>query len=243
MEIPEKYKRYLIGKYEQGEEIQKRASYYLSLLTNAKSVLEQKPQAMNETAMKLYRTNVDNMMEAMNNRAGACQCLAIKWLKLKMNEQSSGKTGQKKIGSDTRLDKLRDPDRLDKVLKKMTAASGKQTFIYAFEEAMNQFHVTAKPHWNGTVPLTKLSKDVMSHPHAYFVVGINCPKMDGNHAIAVYTSDGGLFGTGKHAYVFDPNIGEIKFPLSDFGTLFPGLIADAYGTPEDGVLIFAQLVS
>lgn len=242
MDIPEKYKRYLVGKFEQGDEIQKRADYYLSLLTNAKAVLEQNPQAMNATAGKLYSGNVENLKQALNNRAGACQCLAIKWLKLKMKEQSSGKTGKHKISSDTRLDKLRDPDRLDKVLRKMSEASSKQTFIYAFEEAMNQFHVTPKPHWNGTVPLAKLCKDVMSQPHSYFVVGINCPKLDGNHAVAVYTSDGGVFGSGKHAYVFDPNIGEIKFPLSDFGTLFPGLIAESYGSTEDSVLVFAQLV-
>lgn len=39
------------------------------------------------------------------------------------------------------------------------------------------------------------------------------------HAIACYASSGKLFGRGRHFYLFDPNIGELKVPLEDAGYL------------------------
>jgi len=242
VEIPAKYKRYLTGGFDQADVIQKRADYYLSVLQGAMAVMQTNEKAHTDVTAKLYANNVDLFKNALNNRAGACQCLAIKWLKLKMKEQAAGKTGKDKVDPRTRLDQLRDPPRLDKVLQKMTAATAVQVFTRSFEEAMRQFHVTPKPWWDVALPLSKLCKNVMSQPHAYFVAGIKCPKLGGNHAIAIYTSDGGFLGTGKHAHVFDPNIGEIKLPLSDFSTLFPGLIAECYGSGENDVLVFAELV-
>lgn len=35
------------------------------------------------------------------------------------------------------------------------------------------------------------------------------------HAIACYASSGKLFGRGRHFYLFDPNIGELKVPLEE----------------------------
>ncbi len=242
MIIPAKYKRYLTGTFDQADEIQKRANHYMSVLQAARDMMVSNPASMTEVAKTLYGKNVDLLKNAHNNREGACQCLAIKWLKLKMKEQAAGMTGKNKVDPRTRLDQLRDPPRLDKVLQKMSASTAVQVFTRSFEEAMNQFHVTPKPYWDAAIPMTRLCKTVMAQPHAYFVAGIKCPNLGGNHAIAIYTSDGGLLGTGKHAHVFDPNIGEIKLPLKEFGTLFPGLLGDCYGTGENDVLLFAELI-
>ncbi len=43
--------------------------------------------------MQLYRRNVEILQGAEAHRGGVCQCLAIKWLKLKMKEQSKKQTG------------------------------------------------------------------------------------------------------------------------------------------------------
>lgn len=245
MQIPEKYKRYLTGTFVQGDEIQARFNNYLSVLQGAMGVMGQNQLADTPLARTLYRENATLMQDAQACLAGACQCLAIKWLKLKMKEQAAGLTGKDKVSADDRLDKLKDPARLDKVIKKMRVTLGVQVFTMSFEEALRQFNVAAKPYWDAPVALKKLCKTVMSQSHAYFVVGIKCPTLGDSdkHAIAVYTSDGGFLGTGKNAHVFDPNIGEIRFPLSDFGTLFPGLISECYGTGENDVVVFAQLVA
>jgi hypothetical protein len=242
MKPPPGFEQYLASdEYDQGTEINARATYGLSLLQNAKAMMQERPEVRNQTAEDLYRQQVERFKAALASKEGACQCLAIKWLKIKMKEQANGKTGNKKVKPNDRLALLRDGGRLDRVLIKMSAAKEKQTYIQSFEEAMKQYKVQAKPHWNGGLPLENLCKTVMKSEHGYFVVGINCPNLGGNHAIAVYTSGGGFLGKDPHAYVFDPNIGELKFKLDKFNVLFPKLISGAYGSGDNSVVLFAEL--
>ena len=45
------------------------------------------------------------------------------------------------------------------------------------------------------------------------------------HAICTYASSGKVFGRGRHVYLFDPNIGELKIPERDIGYAIEALTA------------------
>ena len=250
MKLPIEFEKSLVSKeYDQGALIKGRFDTTLGKLLEAKQFMESAaftrlPESAQQTTTQLYRQNVEILKGADANRGGVCQCLAIKWLKLKMKEQSKKQTGNNKVTPDDRVNLLREADRLDKAIQKMTAASKVplgQLYTVAFEEAMNLYKVTAKRGWDRPVTTKELCSTVKANPHGYFLAGIRCPKLEnGKHAIGIYTSDGGVLGMGKHAYVFDPNFGEMMFPLGDFGTLFPKLVLECYGTTNDDVPVFAQ---
>jgi hypothetical protein len=250
MKLPMEFQKSLVSsEFDQGALIQGRADKTLSHLQEAKRFMESEaftrlPGSQQQTTVQLYRRNVEILQGARAHRGGVCQCLAIKWLKLKMKEQSKKQTGTNKVAPDDRVNLLREADRLDKAIERMTAASNVkfgQIYTVAFEEAMKLYKVTAKKGWDRPVTMKELCSTVKANPHGYFLAGIRCPKLEnGKHAIGIYTSDGGMLGAGKHAYVFDPNFGEMKFPLGDFGTLFPKLVLECYGTTNDDVPVFAQ---
>ena len=250
MKLPMEFQKSLVSnEYDQGALIKGRFDKTLDQLQGAKQFMESDaftrlPQSQQQTTRQLYARNVEILKGADANRGGVCQCLAIKWLKLKMKEQSKMQTGKNKVAPDDRVNLLREADRLDKAIQRMTAASTVkfgQIYTVAFEEAMKLYKVTAKKGWDKPVTMKELCATVKANSHAYFLAGIRCPKLEnGKHAIGIYTSDGGMLGAGKHAYVFDPNFGEMKFPLGDFGTLFPKLVFECYGTTKDDVPVFAQ---
>ena len=250
MKLPAEFQKSLVSnEFDQGALIKGRFDTTLSTLLESKRFMESEaftslPGSEQQTTVQLYARNVEILKGADANRGGVCQCLSIKWLKLKMKEQSKNQTGKNKVAPDDRVNLLREADRLDKAIQRMTAASKVplgQLYTVAFEEAMKLYKVTAKRGWDKPVTMKELCSTVKANPHGYFLAGIRCPKLEnGKHAIGIYTSDGGMLGTGKHAYVFDPNFGEMKFPLGDFGTLFPKLVFECYGTTKDDVPVFAQ---
>jgi len=250
MKLPLEFQTSLVSsEFDQAALIKGRFDTTLGKLQDAMAFMQtdaftKLPETAQQTTEQLYRKNVEILKAADANRGGVCQCLAIKWLKLKMKEQRKGLTGKNKVAPDDRVNLLREADRLDKAIQRMSASSKGpfgQLYTVAFEEAMKLYKVTPKRGWDKQVTLKELGTTVKSNPHGYFLAGIRCPKLDnGKHAIGIYTSDGGVLGTGKHAYVFDPNFGEMRFPLGDFGTSFPKLVLECYGTTNNDVPVFAQ---
>ena len=57
-------------------------------------------------------------------------------------------------------------------------------------------------------------KNFLTATHRYHLINF---KGLHAHTICCYMSGGKIFGSGSHLYVFDPNIGEFKVPLSEVG--------------------------
>jgi hypothetical protein len=241
MKLPADLQKYMTSKeYDQGALIASRRDSIMNILLPATEFLKERPDAQSKAVMDAFKKNVDLYKDTAERVTGVCQCLAIKWLKYKMKERQLGLKGSSKVLPDSRVDKLRLEKTLDKAVGRQTEAGKQPIYTMAFEAAMQLYNVTAQYGWDKQRTLKDLCSIVKGKTHGFFVAGIKTPKYDGNHAVAIYTS-GGQLGAKKHAYVFDPNYGEMAFPLSDFGRLFPHLVQTCYQTPEDGVKIFAEL--
>lgn len=255
--LQEPFKQYLLGVgFSQGSEISGLAKARVAQIEDISKSVDGKLETLNQTNMDILSKTVKEYKSLAANIGGVCQCLAIKWLKLKMKEQAAHKTGSDKVSPNARLDMLRKDTRILKACERQSASSvdektGEKLLGShdPFRSVMKSYDVEGlvQDGWHKNVTLKVVGKEVENTSHGYFVVGIYCPKLDEvdkpnvqKHAIAVYTSDGGFLGTGKHAYVFDPNFGELQFPLDKFGKLFSKFVTDHYGTKENGVTIFAE---
>src|SRR5262245_5678800 len=242
MKLPADLQKYMWStEYDQGSLIASRAESILSSVQTRVRFLTARPELDTQAERDEIRRNLGRYQDTKERTTGVCQCLAIKWLKYKMKEQRQGLTGSKKVLPDARVDRLRLDTSVDKAGARQTDAGQEQVYTMAFDAAMKLYNVTAEFGWEKAVTLKEVSSKVKGKTHGYFVAGITAPKYKSNHAIAIYTS-GGKLGVKQHAYVFDPNYGEMAFPLSDFGRLFSDLVQSCYHTPEDGVKIFVQLI-
>jgi hypothetical protein len=255
-ELPAEFQQYLVGVgFSQGKEIKSLAETRVRDIEGISKSVGGKLDTLNETNMQILFQKVNEYKAAVANIGGVCQCLAVKWLKLKMKEQANKLTGSKKVDPGDRMDLLRADKRLLKACERQTAAgfdkSGQKVIGHfePFKAVMESYKVDTLvcEGWHRNVTLKHVGDTVQNTIHGYFVVGIFCPKLDEvdkpnveKHAIAVYTSDGGFLGAHKHAYVFDPNFGELMFPLDKFKKLFTKFVTECYGTRENGVTIFAE---
>ena len=71
---------------------------------------------------------------------------------------------------------------LDKAAARQSQAETKKAYTLAFEEALRLYNVSPRSGWERQTNLSDVAAQVMSKEHGYFVVGINAPRYNGNHA-------------------------------------------------------------
>lgn len=243
MKLPAEFEKYQSSTpYSQGDLMTARRDSIFNILSNAKQFIETSNQPVGDATWDLYRQNVDLYREAAAGASGVCQCLAIKWLKLKMREQRQGLSGAVALHGNTRVDALRLDKALAKAAKRQALSSKKPVYTMGFEEAMKLYNVTALPGWDKQMSLKEAASLIVGKGQAHFVMGIATPRYGGNHAIAVHTQPG-QGGAGKLVNVFDPNYGELVFKRDRLGSLLPRLLQACYQTGEDDVKILAELIA
>ena len=169
MQLPAGFVQYLIShEYNQGSLITARANELGNEILQYKGAVEQ--GTMTEQQNQAFKAKGELYKLAIANVGGVCQCLSVKWLKLKMKERLLKQTGKKKVAVNDRVDRLRLEHVLEKAMRRQTASSEKQLYTMAFEEVLKLYHVSAIPGWDRQISLKQLTTLVKSKTHAYFVI-------------------------------------------------------------------------
>jgi hypothetical protein len=158
---------------------------------------------------------------AVHKVGGVCEMLAMKWLKLKLKDADD------KMG-------LIDRDKtFDKAFERR-AHHASHSNQYGPE---NYYGLRAKAIQATKTQGTRWAAETVAHSvHDYFHHQIQCPKFNGNHSLAYYTSSGKILGMGRHVYVFDPDYGEYCVPTGKFPKWLPAFLFDFYGTTDTDTL-------
>jgi hypothetical protein len=181
-------------------------------------------------------------MGTYDNLGGVCQCLVLKWLKLKMKERANGLSGKKKVSTDTRLAKLKTDTTLDKAIARQEEAHKHFGWIGGLDSAKNQYKMAPAKDIGIQPKLSAVTSTIKGRTHGFFLCAISINKpAAGNHAIGVYTS-GGKMGHKSHAYVFDPNFGELAFPTEKFDKLMRRFLYACYETGDGDVLTLEEFL-
>lgn len=216
--------------YDQAQLLQQRRELLTETLVTAHEHLTQNEEHQSTAVMDAYHFAAEKLQSTMDHQGGVCQCLVLQWLKLKMAERAQNLSGRNKVDPSTRMHQLSSAAALDRAVDAQQAAAEGQLFTEKLEIAEAQYSMTTA----GTATLggsiANVANQVCARTHGYFLFGFSIEG--GAHAIGFYQSGGSMFSS-KHVYLFDPNIGELKFKSSEFATMLATFLEGTYQVEND----------
>ncbi|MBX9752054.1 MAG: hypothetical protein K5Q68_20875 [Roseococcus sp.] len=147
-------------------------------------------------------------------KGGVCVALSMHWIRQHQSNRNTPRLGENGLfNSQQVINEARAVQLAYTQAKKAAGENEAVAQTAGFIEAAKRYRMAligdvAKHTFSEATLLTQIKR-----VHSYHVVAL--AGLGVGHATATYMSSGKILGFGRHLYLFDPNIGELKIPESE----------------------------